>query len=62
MTPALLLLIATQAAPQRPDTIAFAGAAGIYVWTGGTAVSRAHPVDGIVAYRVERRRCPAGSG
>lgn len=54
--PLLLLLAAAQA---RPDTIAFAGAAGVYVWTG-TAASRAHPVDGIVAFRVERRR--PGSG
>jgi hypothetical protein len=38
------------------DSLAFAGARGIYVWTGGTVVSRAHPVAGIVAHRVERRR------
>ena len=45
------------AAAQAPrDSLAFAGARGIYVWTGGTVVSRAHPVAGVVAHRVERRR------
>jgi hypothetical protein len=56
---ALALALAAPAAAQAPDTIAWAGAGGIYVWTGGTVVSTAHPVDGVVAHRIERRR---GSG
>jgi hypothetical protein len=57
----LLLLAVAPAAAQGPaaarrDTIAFAGAAGIYVWTGGTIVSPEHPVNGIFGHRVERRR------
>lgn len=45
------------AAGQAPsDSLAWAGADGIYVWLGGTVVSEAHPVDGIVAHRLERRR------
>lgn len=48
---------ALPAAAQTPgDSIARAGATGIYVWLGGTVVSDAHPVDGTVAHRVERRR------
>lgn len=39
-----------------PDSVARAGGAGIYIWTGGTSVSRAHPVAGVVAHRIERRR------
>ncbi len=56
---ALALALAAPAAAQAPDTIAWAGAGGIYVWTGGTVVSAAHPVDGVVAHRIERRQ---GSG
>lgn len=45
------------ATAQTPsDSLAWAGADGIYVWLGGTVVSEAHPVDGVVAHRVERRR------
>ncbi|MEZ4416561.1 MAG: fibronectin type III domain-containing protein [Gemmatimonadota bacterium] len=43
-------------AQSAADSLAFAGPRGIYVWTGGTAVSTEHPVDGIVARRIERRR------
>jgi hypothetical protein len=57
---ALLLTVTGVAAAQGPaarrDTIAFAGAAGIYVWTGGTIVSPEHPLNGVVGHRVERRR------
>lgn len=56
---ALALALAAPVAAQAPDTIAWAGADGIYVWTGGTVVSTAHPVGGVVAHRIERRR---GSG
>ena len=41
------------------DSMAWAGADGIYVWLGGTVVSPAHPVEGVVAHRLERRR-PGG--
>lgn len=53
---ALVLAPAAPAAGQAADTIAWAGADGIYVWTGGTVVSAAHPVDGVVAHRIERRQ------
>jgi hypothetical protein len=59
---ALLALVAAPAAAQGPaagarrDTIAFPGAAGVYVWTGGTVVSPEHPLSGVVGHRVERRR------
>lgn len=59
---AAALVAAAQPAPAaaqagtRRDTIAFAGAAGVYVWTGGTVVSRAHPVNGVALHRIERRR------
>jgi hypothetical protein len=53
---ALALALAAPAAAQAPDTLAWAGADGVYVWTGGTVVSAAHPVDGVVAHRVERRQ------
>lgn len=60
LAPGLLLVLCARAlgaqAPATPDTIAFAGGTGIYVWLGGTVVSRAHPVRGVVAHRVERRR------
>lgn len=59
----LVLLFVTGgalAAQQRTDSIAMAGPAGVYIWLGGTVVSAAHPVDGIVAYRVERRRDGGG--
>lgn len=66
MRAALPLLLIAAVAPQgaaqvapRADTIAFAGAAGVYVWTGGTVVSPEHPVNGVVGHRVERRR-PGG--
>lgn len=61
---AVLLLAAAPLAGQRParrDTIAFAGAAGIYVWTGGTIVSPEHPLNGVAGHRVERRRPGAAS-
>jgi len=44
---------------QSADTIAFASPRGTYVWMKGTAVSPAHPVDGVVAHRLERSR-PGG--
>ena len=44
----------------RTDSIAVAGGQGIYVWLGGSVVSPAHPVRGVVAHRVERR--PAAGG
>lgn len=53
---ALALALAAPAAAQAPDTLAWAGADGNYVWTGGTVVSKAHPVGGVVAHRVERRQ------
>ncbi len=60
------LLAAVLAAPglaaqqAATDSIAAAGARGVYVWLGGTVVSRSHPSGGVVAHRVERR--PAGGG
>ena len=45
-----------QSDPAPSDSLAWAGADGIYVWLGGTVVSGAHPVAGVVAHRVERRR------
>ncbi len=63
----LACLLLTLAAPgalcaqqARTDSIAVAGGQGIYVWLGGSVVSRAHPVRGVVAHRVERR--PAAGG
>jgi hypothetical protein len=50
---------AARAQQARTDSVAFAGAAGIYVWLGGTVVSPARPVNGTVAHRVERRRAGA---
>jgi hypothetical protein len=50
------LAVPAAAAAQAPqDSLAFAGPRGVYLWTGGAVVSRAHPVDGVVAHRVERR-------
>ncbi len=51
---------ALSAQQARTDSIAVAGGQGIYVWLGGRVVSRAHPVRGVVAHRVERR--PAAGG
>ncbi len=48
-----------QAAAAGVDTIAFAGPRGAYVWMKGTVVSPAHPVNGVVAHRLERAR-PGG--
>jgi hypothetical protein len=59
--PLLLLAVPVAAQTGRPDTIAVAGGTGIYVWLGGTVVSGAHPVDGTVAHRVERRRAGSSS-
>ncbi|MGE0352105.1 MAG: fibronectin type III domain-containing protein [Gemmatimonadales bacterium] len=58
---AALVLIPAPALAQRPDTLAWAGASGVYVWLGGSVGSRAHPVDGVVAHRLERRRPGAGA-
>ncbi|HKK27471.1 MAG TPA: hypothetical protein VKB18_05285 [Gemmatimonadota bacterium] len=44
---------------QSADTIAFPSPRGTYVWMKGTVVSPAHPVDGVVAHRLERSR-PGG--
>lgn len=53
----MAVCLSGSASAQAPsDSLAWAGADGIYVWLGGTVVSDAHPVDGIVAHRVERRR------
>jgi fibronectin type 3 domain-containing protein len=54
---ALLALAPAALRGQQPatDSIAVAGGTGIYVWLGGSVVSRAHPVNGVVAHRVERR-------
>ncbi len=43
-------------AARAGDTIAFASPRGAYVWMKGTVVSAAHPVDGVVAHRLERSR------
>lgn len=61
MTPRRAWILALLSVPatlpaQAADSVARAGGAGVYVWLGGTVVSRAHPVDRIVAHRVERRR------
>ncbi len=55
----LLPLLALAAAPaalhaQARDSIAFASPRGAYVWMKGTAVSPAHPVNGVAAHRLER--------
>ncbi len=42
-------------AQQTGNTIAAGGPAGIYVTLGGAILSTAHPVDGAVAYTIDRR-------
>jgi fibronectin type 3 domain-containing protein len=50
-----LCLVPASVAGQAMDSVARAGGNGVYVWIG-SVVSRAHPVDRVVAHRVERRR------